>query len=244
MNILGIILARGGSEGLKGKHLRPLCGRPVIEYTFDHACSSRLLTRTVVSTDCPNIKQMARARGLQVIDRPARLSTAAASVQDAMIHAMDTVEGVGGYWADILVVLYGNVPIRGDGVIDRAVELLQKTDSDSVRSFCPVGKWHPAWMCRLDGDRAESVVPGSIHRRQDLASLYLHDGAVVAVSRASMLRGKENPRDPHAFFGLDRRAIVTEPGETVEIDHLRDLFLAEAILRERNASEIPQARVA
>jgi hypothetical protein len=30
----------------------------------------------------------------------------------------------------------------------------------------------------------------------------------------------------------------------VEIDHLRDLFLAEAILRERNASEIPQARVA
>src|SRR5580693_5164058 len=51
MNVLGIILARGGSEGLKGKHLRPLCGKPVIEYTFDHANSSRLLTRTVVSTD-------------------------------------------------------------------------------------------------------------------------------------------------------------------------------------------------
>ena len=41
------------------------------------------------------------------------------------------------------------------------------------------------------------------------------------------------PRDPHAFFGIDRRAIVTEPGETVEIDQLRDLFLAEAVLRDR-----------
>ena len=30
MNVLGIILARGGSEGLKDKHLRPLCGRPVV----------------------------------------------------------------------------------------------------------------------------------------------------------------------------------------------------------------------
>jgi CMP-N,N'-diacetyllegionaminic acid synthase len=244
MNILGIILARGGSEGLKGKHVLPLCGRAVIEYTFDHAANSRRLTRTVVSTDCPNIKQLARARNLQTIDRPARLATNDASVQDALLHALDAVEERGGYWTDVVVLLYGNVPIRGDGVIDRAVDLLLKTNCDSVRSFCPVGKWHPAWMCRLEGDRAESVVPGSIHRRQDLTPLYLHDGAVVAVSRASMLRGKENPRDPHAFFGVDRRGIVTEPGETVEIDHRRDLFLAEAILRERRSSETPQARVA
>jgi CMP-N-acetylneuraminic acid synthetase len=244
MNVLGIILARGGSEGLTGKHLRQLGGKAVIEYTFEHASNSRLLTRTVVSTDCPNIKQLARTRNFQVIDRPARLATSSASVQDAMIHAMDAVEMVGGYWADILVVLYGNVPVRGEGVIDRAIELLQKTECDSVRSFCSVGKLHPAWMSRIDGDKAEAVVPGSIDRRQDLAPLYLHDGAVVAVSRASMLRGKENPRDPHAFFGIDRRAIITEPGETVEIDHIRDLYLAEAILRERNVPAVLQSRVA
>jgi hypothetical protein len=99
-------------------------------------------------------------------------------------------------------------------------------------------------MCRLEGDRAEALVPGSVHRRQDLTPLFLHDGAVVAVGRESMLRGKENPRDPHAFFGVDRRGIITEPGETVEIDHLRDLFLAEAILRERQSSSNFQARVA
>jgi CMP-N-acetylneuraminic acid synthetase len=154
------------------------------------------------------------------------------------------VEKQGNPRADAVVVLYGNVPIRGEGVIDRALELLGKSNCDSVRSFCPVGKWHPAWMCRLEGDRAEALVPGSVHRRQDLTPLFLHDGAVVAVSRESMLRGKENPRDPHAFFGVDRRGIVTEPGETVEIDHLRDLFLAEAILRERQSSTIFRARVA
>ena len=40
-NILGIILARGGSTGLEGKHLLPLLGQPVIRYTFNHARASR-----------------------------------------------------------------------------------------------------------------------------------------------------------------------------------------------------------
>ena len=156
MNVLGIILARAGSEGLKGKHLRQLCGKSVIEYTFEHAERAGLVTRTVVSTDCPNIKQLARSRGFQTIDRPAALATSSASVQDAMLHAMQSVEASGNFQADALVVLYGNVPLRGDGVIDRAIKLLQKTNCDSVRSFCTVGKWHPAWMCRLEGDRADS----------------------------------------------------------------------------------------
>jgi CMP-N,N'-diacetyllegionaminic acid synthase len=240
MKSLGVILARAGSEGLRSKHLRDLLGKPVTEFTFDFAERSRSLTKTIVSTDCPTIRQMARLRGFEVIDRPPRLATSDASVQDAMLHA---IESVTGFTPDALVVLYGNVPVRPPGVVDRALEMLDKTRCDSVRSFTSVGKWHPAWMCRLEGNRAESLVPGSIHRRQDLSPLYLHDGAVVAVSRESMLRGKDNPRDPHAFFGVDRRGIIVTPGSTVEIDALQDLYLAEAVLRGQ-AEEIPKARVA
>jgi CMP-N-acetylneuraminic acid synthetase len=134
-------------------------------------------------------------------------------------------------------VLYGNVPVRGEGVIDRAIALLATSGCDSVRSFCPVGKWHPAWMARLDGDKVVPVQAGSIHRRQDLEPLYLHDGAIVAVTRHSLMCAKEHPGDPHAFFGVDRRAILTAPGETVEIDQLLDFFVTEAILRQRQSAE-------
>jgi CMP-N-acetylneuraminic acid synthetase len=92
-------------------------------------------------------------------------------------------------------------------------------------------------MSRLEGDRVVPLHPGSIHRRQDLAPTFLHDGAVVAVSRASMLRGERTPQDPHAFFGQDRRGIQTEMGETIEIDHIRDLYWAEAVLRDRREQE-------
>lgn len=236
MNTLAVILARAGSQGLANKHLLDLLGRPVIWYTFEHARAARLITRTVVSTDCPRIRALAQAEGFQTIERPAELATSDASVQDAMLHALREVENDGSFHADALVVLYGNVPLRGDGVIDRAIELLRQTGCDSVRSLCPVGKWHPAWMSRLEGDRVIACQPGSIHRRQDLTPLYLHDGAVVAVSRASMLRGLEHPDDPHAFFGVDRRGILTEMGETVEIDHRRDLYWAQAVLQDRQAS--------
>lgn len=244
MATLGIVLARAGSQGLKDKHLRRLIDKPVIEYTFDHARTSRLITNTVVTSDSPEILRLATEAGFLTIRRPAHLATDDASVQDVLLDALRSVEANHGIHADEVVCLYGNVPVRGDGVIDRALELLHASGCDSVRSFCPVGKWHPAWMAELDDDRVVPHQPGSIHRRQDLDPLYLHDGAVVAVARSSMLRALEHPEDPHAFFGIDRRAIRTEPGETVEIDQLTDLFLAEAILRHRTIENAPDRSAA
>jgi N-acylneuraminate cytidylyltransferase len=234
--VLGVILARAGSVGLPNKHLLALLGRPVIDYTLDAALTCRRITRLVVTTDCPYVTALAQARRIDSIARSGELAGPDASVQDVMLHALDEVERSQKITFAAAVVLYGNVPVRGKGVIDRAIELLERTSCDSVRSFCPVGKWHPAWMSRLDGDIVTPLTPGSIHRRQDLTPLFLHDGAVVAVSRASLLRGREFPDDPHAFFGIDRRGIETETGETVEIDHQRDLYWAEAVLRERLAA--------
>lgn len=241
MNVLAVILARAGSVGLRDKHLLPLRGRPVIAYTFDHARAARCITRTVLTSDCPDIRRLAKAAGIETIARPDSLATPEASVQDVMLHAMETAESGSAFRADALVVLYGNVPVRGAGVIDRAVEMLADTGGDSVRSFCPVGKWHPDWMSQLCEGRVIPQRAGSIHRRQDLTPLFLHDGAVVAVTRASMLRGRAAPDDPHAFFGVDRRGIETETGETVEIDHLRDLYWADALLRARAGDNLRMA---
>jgi CMP-N-acetylneuraminic acid synthetase len=231
MNVLGVVLARAGSAGLKNKHLLPLLGKPVIGYTFDHVRASSLLSKVVMSSDSPEILRLATAAGIETIVRPAELATADASVQDAMLHALEQVESRTQFKADALVVIYGNVPIRPAAAINRAIQMLRETGCDSVRSFCPVGKWHPAWMAQLAGDRVLALEPGSIHRRQDLPPLFLHDGAVVAVSRESMLRGRANPHDPHAFFGADRRGFETGAGQTVEVDTLRDLYWAEAVLR-------------
>ncbi len=230
-NVLGVVMARAGSKGLADKHVLPLLGRRLIDYTFDHVATSKLLSRTVVSSDSQAVLAIAKEHGLTALERPPVLCTDTASVQDVMLHAVAHIAD--DFSPDAVVILYGNVPVRGADVIDRAIQHWIDTRCDSVRTFCPVGKWHPGWMSKLNGDVVEPLRPGSIHRRQDLEPLYLHDGAAVVMSLGSLRRGIDHPDDPHAMFGIDRRGIHTEMGETVEVDHLRDLYWAEAVLRER-----------
>ena len=55
MNILGIIPARGGSKGIKGKNTMDIFGKPVIGYTIESALESNLLNKIAVSSDSDEI---------------------------------------------------------------------------------------------------------------------------------------------------------------------------------------------
>ncbi len=237
MVALGIILARAGSKGLRDKCVLPLLGRPLIEHTFDHALASKRLTAVVLTTDSRPAQELAQRRGIEVIERPPELATDTATVDAAARHAVHAWESRHKKNARAVVLLYGNVPVRAEGVIDQALEHLEFSGASSVRTVAPVGKHHPDWLHRLDGDRLIQFRANSIHRRQELEPLYYHDGAVVAVTRQALFDALRTPDDHHAFFGPDRRAIVQRPEDTVDVDDEYDLYLAEALLRARAESE-------
>jgi len=233
MTALGVILARAGSKGLREKCVRLLLGRPLIEYTFDHALASDLLTCSVLTSDSSAARELARARGIETVERPPALATDTATVDAAARHAVEAWERRHERRVDIVALLYGNIPVRGEGLIDRALAHLADSGASSVRSVAPVGKHHPDWLHRLHEDRLEQFRSNSIYRRQDLAPLYYHDGAVVAVTREAMFDAVKTPDDAHAFFGEDRRAIVVRPEDSVDVDEPMDLYRAEAVLRAR-----------
>ncbi|MGB0715640.1 MAG: N-acetylneuraminate synthase family protein [Phycisphaerae bacterium] len=234
MHTLGIILARAGSKGLPEKCVAPLRGRPMIEYTFDHALASLRLDQLVLSTDSKAAKVCAAGRGITVIDRPASLATDQALIDAACRHAVLAHEAEVGASYDAVVILYANIPVRRAGMIDGAIERLAETGADSVRSVAPVGKHHPDWLHRLDGDRMAQFRPNSISRRQDLEPVYYHDGAVIAVTRASLFAAADCPSDGQAFLGNDRRAIIVAPDDAVDVDERADLYHAEALLRTKS----------
>ncbi len=231
MVVLGVILARAGSKGLPDKCVRDLLGKPVIAYTFEHARSARSLTSVLLSTDSVRALELARQSGIELVDRPPELAGDTATVDAAARHAVSVWEEWHGATADVVVLLYGNIPIRSEGLIDRAVVHLITTGADSVRSVAPVGKMHPDWLHRVDGDSMAQFRPNSIYRRQDLEPLYYHDGAVVAVTRAALFDALRTPNDHQAFLGHDRRAVRQRLDDAVDIDEPIDFLLAEAILR-------------
>jgi CMP-N,N'-diacetyllegionaminic acid synthase len=236
MFTLGIILARAGSRGLREKCMHPLLGRPLIEYTFEHAGSAKCLDAIVLSTDCRSAARLAALHGIDVIARPAELATDTARVDDAARHAVQNWESDHGHPIDAAVLLYANIPVRAAGVIDRAIAHLQRSGADSVRTVAPIGKHHPDWLHRLNGDRMEPLRSNGIHRRQDLEPLYYHDGAVVVVTRGALFESPDLKDDPQAFLGRDRRALVQWPDEAVDVDEAFDVIVAEALLRARLAT--------
>jgi len=232
-NILAVIMARGGSVGLPGKALRPLLGRPVLTYTFDHVRECKLITRTVVSSDDRNILALAETEGFETIQRPAELATATSATDPVLRHAVQTLETRNPKLEtpSAVVMLYGNVPIRRHKMIDRCIQMLLETHADSVQTIAPVGKMHPYWMFDLDAqNHIKKHIPNNIFRRQDLPPLYSPTGAVYAI-RTEVLMSAENAQDPHAFLGTDRRGLLVAPEDSVDIDTEKDLFIAEAMLR-------------
>lgn len=236
MKVLGVILARAGSKGIPEKCVAELLGRPLIDYTFDHALSAGSLAHVVLTTDSDGAKGIARSRGIAVVDRPAHLASDTATVDAAARHAVESVEREVGCTFDAVCLLYGNIPLRAEGLIDRAVARLAESGADSVRSVAPVGKHHPDWLHRVSGDSMEQFRKNSIYRRQDLEPLFYHDGAVVVVTRAALFGALEAPDDHQAFLGRDRRAIIQQPHDSVDVDEPIDLFLAEALLRAKRGS--------
>jgi len=231
--VIAVIIGRAGSKGLPGKNSRLLLGRPMVRYTIDDAKQASLIDRIIVSTDCEEIKVIAQKESLAVIDRPPELASDTAMVDAAVRHA---IEADGGN-EQIIVILYANVPVRPDDLIDRAVRKLVETGADSVQSYCDVGKHHPYWMVRLDDEgRVTPHHPNTVYRRQNLPELFLPDGGVIAVRHSALFTVVED--EPHAFLGTDRRGILTLAGSVIDVDCQTDLDLAEVCLKRKEAVRI------
>lgn len=240
MKVLGIIAARRGSRGVVGKNVRELLGKAVVCYTIEAALMAKRLDRVVVTTDDPEVQSICvepEYRLVEVIERPEELAGDTARIDDVMRHCCGELARWDGYKPDAVALLYANVPIRAEGIIDRAIEHLAETGADSVQTLAPVGKYHPYWLYRLEGDRATKYIDNRVYQRQDLPAVYAIDSA-VGIARYESLMNADGSDDPHAFWGMDRRGIVQESDETVDIDGLRDFLVAEAALRQREMERV------
>ena len=60
-NVLGVILARGGSKGIKLKNIKNLCGHPLLSYSIYAGLKSKFISNLIVSTDNQKIAKAAKS---------------------------------------------------------------------------------------------------------------------------------------------------------------------------------------
>ncbi len=233
--VLAIIPARKGSRGVPGKNFRDLSGKPVIAYSILAAQAARLVDKIVVSSDADEARQISADYQVKFLERPGELGSDSARIDDVMRQVVRELEEKDSYRPDAVALLYANVPVRAEGVIDRAVEMLFASGADSVQTLADVGKYHPYWLYQIEDGQMNKYIDNEIFRRQDLPPLYAIDGA-VGVVRTECLMAAKGAGNPHAFWGKKRQGLIQDASETVDIDSPRDFRMAEAVLEIRKSA--------
>lgn len=221
--ILALVPARGGSKGIKRKNITTLGGRPLIEYTIEAALSSKYIDAVIVSTDNQEIASVARGMGAQVpFVRPANLATDEARTIDVVLHAVEYLESKKDEY-ETLVLLQPTQPLRTAFDIDAALEFHFAHGERSLVSVSPVDD-HPLLIRTIDAasNAVRLIDASSTCRRQDMPEFYKVNGCLY-INKICSLSGETS-------FNDNELAFVMEPSHSVDIDEMKDVFLAEYYL--------------
>lgn len=229
-----LVPARAGSQRLPGKNVRELAGHPLLAWSIAAAQESGVFDAVLVSTDSPEIAEVARRYGADVPAlRPAEIATATSPDIEWVEQSM------AGRGEELFAILRPTSPFRRGATIRRALEqLLALGDrADSIRAVerC---KQHPGKMWVLEGALMRPLLPQPeretpLHSRQyqALPEVYVQNSS-LEIAWTRVLAGDRT------ISGRRVVPFLTEGAEGLSIDYPEDFERAEALLA-RGEAELP-----
>lgn len=225
MPILVTVLARKNSKSLPNKNIRPMCGKPLIQWTIDQAVSWGR-GRVVVSTDYPgNI-----VNGIDIIRRPKHLTSDDSPKMNSIMFTLVAAEFKFGCQFDVIVDLDVTNPLRTVEDIENCYNIFLEKRPDVVFSVTECRR-NPYFNQVEVVDGAVKLCkypPTGAFRRQDVPPVYDMNASIYVYSRR---------------FLCDLRHVVPTTGicETyqmpfytgIDIDTQEDWDYVESILSKR-----------
>lgn len=227
--MLAIIPARGGSKGLPGKNIRPLNGKPLIQYTIEAALASKYVDKVIVTTDDQKIADVAKLAGAEVpFLRPDYLASDTASAVDVYIHATEFAMREMGMKFSKFIVLLPTAPLRNSKHIDEAVALFNRLNADTLVSVNEA-ETPPTWYMNMDnalrirnaGFGQESAIMGN---RQVNNTFYVPNGAIYILDYKLL-------KEKRTYYSENTVGFVMSRKESVDIDTLDDFEYAEYLIK-------------
>lgn len=224
MKPLFVIPARGGSKGIPGKNIKPLCGKPLIAYSVEVARQLADDRDICVTTDDEAIADVVRNLGLEVpFMRPAYLATDGCGTYEVLLHAVKYYEDLGRDY-DTLVLLQPTSPMRTPDDVRAAIKAYSP-DIDMVVTVTEASS-NPYYNCYetdAEGFLHISKGDGSYVRRQDAPKAWEYNGAVYVINIDSL------KRMPLSKFSR-RKMVEMSRERSVDLDTPLDWLVAEAVM--------------
>jgi len=227
--MLAIIPARGGSKGIPKKNVKMLCGKPLIAYTIEAAKSSRNVERIILSTDDPQIAEVAGACDVDIpFMRPKELAQDHSLAIDNYIYTIERLSREYGQKYEEFVILLPTSPLRLAEDIDNAIDLFRSKKADSVIS-CNEMQCPPVWAMKINSEGLLKTYfdkPIENKNRQEIEEAYRPNGSVFVLTY-SLLKNK------NTYFSDKTYAYVMPRERSVDIDTEFDFKYAEFLMEQR-----------
>ena len=219
-----VIPARGGSKGIPGKNIKPLCGKPLIAYSVEVARQLADDRDICVTTDDERIAQVVKNMGLDVpFMRPDYLATDGCGTYEVLLHAVKFYEELGRDY-DTLVLLQPTSPMRTAEDVQAAIDAYTP-DIDMVVTVTEAAS-NPYYNCYETDENGFlhiSKGDGCYTRRQDAPKAWEYNGAVYVINIESLKKG------PLGSF-RSRKMVEMSRERSVDLDTPLDWMVAEAIM--------------
>jgi N-acylneuraminate cytidylyltransferase len=222
---LAVIPARGGSRRVPHKNTRLLLGKPAIAYTIAAALESGIFARVVVSTDSPQIAEVAHNAGAEVpFMRDSQLADDHTHAYTVTLDALRRLDPNLEQYVDV-AQLMPNCPLRTAEDVCASYQQFVETQADAQISVTRYEWQNPWWaMQRNAAFELHPLFTEQVTRRsQDQAELFCPTGAIWWV-RAAVLHTAET------FHIANRTGWEIRWQHAVDIDTEEDWAMAELLM--------------
>ena len=233
-----LVPARGGSKGVKGKNIKKLVGKPLIQYTIENALESGIFETITVSTDSEEIKAVAKKiEGCEVYIRSAKNSHDTSHMFPVYKEFVEAKKNISS--EDILFVLLPTNPMRK---VEDIIKIYQKYQEDRSIEWifsCNEMEHHPYRAVRLNskGNQMMSFFPLENKvmwsNRQELPKAYRFNGAIISGKVSSILDNNEYPIDSFEYSHTNVKGVITSHDSSYDIDTIEDFEYLEYLIAKR-----------
>jgi len=135
--IVSVIPARSGSKGVINKNLRKLNGIELLNWSIKASLQTKVISRTLVSTDSDEYAQIANEMGAETpFLRPESISRDNSTDLEMILHSIDFFKSEDRI-PDLIVHLRPTSPLRNPNIVSKAIILAAKNlnNISAVRSI-------------------------------------------------------------------------------------------------------------
>ena len=216
---IAIILARGGSKGIKNKNLIKVNGKPLIYWSIKSCLNSKKIQSVWVSSDSEKILSVSKKYGANILKRPKIISGDFSTSESAWIHALKIIKNKIKN-IDSVVGIQPTSPIRPSKSIDNAINKFYDKKFDSLFTSQKIND-HFIWQT-VRGKLKANYNYKKRPMRQKIKNKYLENGSFYIFKATKFL--KEKCR----FFGKIGTFVMSKT-YSFQIDDFEDIEIISSL---------------